>query len=79
MLALARIVHEGFVNNPGLPDRQPFPSAAGGCVVVGGDLAVSRCAGTNDPSRTADQKGFYLAYRHPARSNFRGNSLDEST
>ena len=42
---LARIIHEGFVNNPGLPDSQPFPPVAGGYVVVGGHRAVSRCTG----------------------------------
>jgi hypothetical protein len=65
---LARIIHEGFVNNPGLPDEQPFPPAAGGYVVVGGPgthppgwVRCHRAPATTDPSRTADHKGFYLA------------------
>ena len=32
---LARIIHEGHVNNPGLPSPWPFPPAAGRCSVVG--------------------------------------------
>jgi hypothetical protein len=44
-IPLARIIHEGFVNNPGLPGSQPFPPAAGRSVVVGGHRAVSRCTG----------------------------------
>ena len=66
--ALARIIHEGFVNNPGLPDEQPFPPAAGGYVVVGGPgthppgwVRCHRAPATTDPSRTADHTGFYLA------------------
>jgi len=34
--SLARIIHEAFVKNPGLPDEQPFPPTAGGYLVVGG-------------------------------------------
>jgi len=33
-LRLARIVHEGLVNNPGLPDQDPFPPAAGGYLAI---------------------------------------------
>ena len=67
-LALARIIHEGFVNNPGLPDEQPFPPATGGYLVVGGPgthppgwVRCHRAPATTDPSRTADHTGFYLA------------------
>ena len=42
---LARIIHEGHVNNPGLPDHWPFSPAAGGCLVAGGNPAVSRRTG----------------------------------
>jgi hypothetical protein len=60
-LALARTIHEGFVNNPGLPDEQPFPLQAGGYVVVGGHRAVSPCTGDDRSVQTADHTGFYLA------------------
>jgi hypothetical protein len=43
-LALARIIHEGSVNNPGLPDQWPIPLAAGRRMGVGVNCAVSRCA-----------------------------------
>jgi hypothetical protein len=62
----ARIIHEGFVNNPGLPDEQPFPPAAGKYVVVGGPgthppgwVRCHRLLATVDPFRTAAPKGSY--------------------
>jgi len=45
-ITLARIIHEGRVNNPGLPDHEPFPHAAGGCLMAAGCHAAS--AGTGD-------------------------------
>jgi len=65
-LGLARIIHEGFVNNPGLPDEQPFSPAAGGYVVAGGPgthpsgwVRCHRVPATPDPFRTIAPKGSY--------------------
>jgi hypothetical protein len=38
---LAQIIHEGFVNNLGLPDEQPISPATGNYLVAGGYHAVS--------------------------------------
>jgi hypothetical protein len=63
---LARIIHEGFVKNPGLPDEQPFSPATGNYVVAGGPGTHPpgwvRChhpPATSDPFRTAAPKGSY--------------------
>jgi hypothetical protein len=43
---LARIIHEGLVNNPGLPGQELLSLAAGQyTVVLAGDSAVSRGIG----------------------------------
>ena len=64
MAALARIIHEGFVHNPSLPDEQPFPCTAGGDGVAGGPgthppgwVRFNHPPATSDPFRTAAPKG----------------------
>ena len=48
---LARIIHEGPVNNPGLPDQERFPPAAGEYLGVGGPGARPASRGRGAVSR----------------------------
>jgi len=67
--SLARIVHEGFVNNPGLPDQQPFPRAAGGYVVADGHRAAA--GRTGDDRSVPDRRPHVLLFSpHCSRAAF---------
>jgi hypothetical protein len=59
---LARVIHEGVVNNPGLPDEQPFSPAAGGYVVAAG-------SGTHPDGRVPDPPGWVRCHQAPATSD----------
>jgi len=72
-ILLARIIHEGHANNPGLPDQERFPPAAGGYWVAGGHRAESRCTG-NARSVPARRPQGVLFSSHCSRAPFAKNA-----